>query len=156
MAERDIIFLVGKDEYGLDVQGITAIESMTDIVPVPNAPACILGLMHLRGEVIPVYSLRKRFDMEEVTDTAKNKLIVARYNGKSIALKVDEVLEMHDFEESTLSDTPVIAKSARTTYIRAVANKQGKLVLLLEPSGMYEGDEEAQMEEVLKKLNEGE
>lgn len=156
MAERDIIFLVGKDEYGLDVQGITAIESMTDIVPVPNAPACILGLMHLRGEVIPVYSLRKRFDMEEVTDMARNKLIVARYNGKSIALKVDEVLEMHDFEESTLSDTPVIAKSARTTYIRAVANKQGKLVLLLEPSGMYEGDEEARMEEVLKKLNEGE
>ncbi len=154
MAERDIIFLVGKDEYGLDVQGITAIESMTDIVPVPNAPACILGLMHLRGEVIPVYSLRKRFDMEEVTDMAKNKLIVARYNGKSIALKVDEVLEMHDFEESTLSDTPVIAKSARTTYIRAVANKQGKLVLLLEPSGMYEGDEEAQMEEALKKMKE--
>lgn len=154
MAERDIIFLVGKDEYGLDVQGITAIESMTDIVPVPNAPACILGLMNLRGEVIPVYSLRKRFDMEEVTDTAKNKLIVARYDGKSIAFKVDEVLEMHDFEESTLSDTPVIAKSARTTYIRAVANKQGKLVLLLEPSGMYEGDEEAQMEEVLKKMSE--
>ncbi|MBR6536120.1 MAG: purine-binding chemotaxis protein CheW [Lachnospiraceae bacterium] len=154
MAERDIIFLVGKDEYGLDVQGITAIESMTDIVPVPNAPVCILGLMHLRGEVIPVYSLRKRFDMEEVTDMAKNKLIVARYNGKSIALKVDEVLGMHDFEESTLSDTPVIAKSARTTYIRAVANKQGKLVLLLEPSGMYEGDEEAQMEEALKKMKE--
>ncbi len=154
MAERDIIFLVGKDEYGLDVQGITAIESMTEIVPVPNAPACILGLMHLRGEVIPVYSLRKRFDMEEVTDMAKNKLIVARYDGKSIALKVDEVLEMRDFEESELSDTPVIAKSARTTYIRAVANKGGKLVLLLEPSGMYEGDEEAQMEEVLKKLSE--
>ncbi len=153
MAERDIIFLVGKDEYGLNVQGITAIEPMTDIVPVPNAPACILGLMNLRGEVIPVYSLRKRFEMEEVTDMAKNKLIVARYDGKFIALKVDEVLEMRDFDENTLSDTPVIAKSARTTYIRAVANKQGKLVLLLEPSGMYEGDEEAQMEEVLQKLN---
>lgn len=152
MAERDIIFLVGKDEYGLDVQGVTAIEPMMDIVPVPNAPACVLGLMNLRGEVIPVYSLRKRFEMEEETDAERNKLIVARYNGKSIALKVDEVLEMQDFDDSALSDTPVIAKSARTTYIRAVANKKGKLVLLLEPSGMYEGDEEAQMEEVLKNL----
>jgi len=152
MAERDIIFLVGKDEYGLDVQGVTAIEPMMDIVPVPNAPACVLGLMNLRGEVIPVYSLRKRFEMEEETDAERNKLIVARYNGKSIALKVDEVLEMQDFDDSALSDTPVIAKSARTTYIRAVANKKGKLVLLLEPSGMYEGDEEAQMEEVLKSL----
>lgn len=152
MAERDIIFLVGKDEYGLDVQGVTAIEPMMDIVPVPNAPACVLGLMNLRGEVIPVYSLRKRFEMEEETDVERNKLIVARYNGKSIALKVDEVLEMQDFDDSALSDTPVIAKSARTTYIRAVANKKGKLVLLLEPSGMYEGDEEAQMEDVLKNL----
>lgn len=156
MAERDIIFLVGKDEYGLDVQGITAIEPMMDIVPVPNAPECILGLMNLRGEVIPVYSLRKRFGMEEFTDMAKNKLIVARYEGKSIALKVDEVMEMQDFDDGDISDTPVITKSARTTYVRAVANKQGKLVLLLEPSGMYEGDEEAQMDEVLKKMSSGE
>ena len=153
MAERDIIFLVGKDEYGLDVQGITAIETMMDIVPVPNAPECILGLMNLRGEVIPVYSLRKRFGMVEMTDMAKNKLIVARYDGKSIALKVDEVMEMQDFEDSAVSETPMIAMSARTTYVRAVANKGGKLVLLLEPSGMYEGDEEAQMEEALKKMN---
>ena len=153
MAERDVIFLVGKEEYGLDVQVVTAIEPMMDIVPVPNAPACVLGLMNLRGEVIPVYSLRKRFGLEEATDVAKNKLIVALYDGKSIAFKVDEVMEMQDFEDSTISDTPVIAKSARTAYVRAVANKQGKLVLLLNPAGMYEGDEEAQMEEVLKKMS---
>ena len=152
MAERDVIFLVGKEEYGLDVQVVTAIEPMMDIVPVPNAPTCVLGLMNLRGEVIPVYSLRKRFELEEVADKEKNKLIVAHYDGKAIAFKVDEVLEMHDFEDDTISDTPVIAKSARTTYVRAVAKKEKKLVLLLEPSGMYEGDEEAQMEEVLKSL----
>lgn len=156
MAERDIIFLVGKEEYGLDVTFVTAIEPMTDIVPVPNAPACVLGLMNLRGEVIPVYSLRKRFGMEEQDDAAKNKLIVARYDEKSIAFKVDEVMEMQDFEDSAISDTPIIAKSARTTYVRAVANKQGKLVLLLNPAGMYEGDEEAQMEEVLKNLEKSE
>ena len=152
MAERDIIFLVGKEEYGLDVTFVTAIEPMMEIVPVPNAPACVMGLMNLRGEVIPVYSLRKRFGLEELANPEKNKLIVTKYDGKSIAFKVDEVMEMQDFEDSAISDTPVIAKSARTTYVRAVANKQGKLVLLLNPAGMYEGDEEAQMEEVLKNL----
>ncbi len=156
MAERDVIFLVGKEEYGLDVQVVTAIESMMDIVPVPNAPECVLGLMNLRGEVIPVYSLRKRFMLDEAYDKAKNKLIVARYNEKAIAFKVDEVMEMQDFEDASLSDTPVIAKSARTNYVRAVANKQGKLILLLNPAGMYEGDEEAQMEEVLKSMKESE
>ena len=154
MAERDVIFLVGKEEYGLDVQVVTAIEPMMDIVPVPNAPTCVLGLMNLRGEVIPVYSLRKRFELEEVADKEKNKLIVALYDGKSIAFKVDEVMEMQDFEDADISETPVIAKSARTNYVRAVANKKGKLVLLLDPAGMYEGDEEAQMEAVLKGLEE--
>ena len=120
MAERDVIFLVGKEEYGLDVQAVTAIEPMMDIVPVPNAPTCVLGLMNLRGEVIPVYSLRKRFELEEVADKEKNKLIVAHYDGKSIAFKVDEVLEMQDFEDSLISDTPLITKSVRTTYVRAV------------------------------------
>jgi len=152
MAERDIIFLVGKEEYGLDVRVVTAIEPMMDIVPIPNAPKCILGLMNLRGEVIPVYSLRKRFELDEYTDASKNKLIVACYDGKFIAFKVDEVMEMQDFEDVDISDTPVIAKSARTTYVRAVANKQGKLVLLLNPAGMYEGDEEAQIEEALKNI----
>lgn len=152
MAERDIIFHVGPEEYGMDVQVVTAIEPMMEIVPVPNAPVCVLGLMNLRGEVIPVYSLRKRFGMEEQNNPAKNKLIVVTYDGKALAFKVDEVLEMCDFDEDKITDTPVIAKTAKTAYVRGVANKQGKLVLLLNPAGMYEGDEEEQMEEILKSL----
>ncbi len=152
MAEREIIFLVGDQEYGIDVQKVTAIEPMMDIVPVPSAPSCVLGLMNLRGEVIPVYSLRKRFLLEEENDPAKNKLIVTRYDGTSIAFKVDEVLEMYDFTDELLSDTPAIAKSAQTAYVRAIANKHGKLVLLLNPATMYQGDEEARMAEVLKKM----
>lgn len=150
MAERDIIFCIGEQEYGIDVQLVTAIEPMVDIVPVPSAPACVLGLMNLRGEVIPVYSLRKRFSLEEYTDSAKTKLIVTRYDGTPLAFKVDEVMEMFDFTENLITEPPVIAKSAQTAYVRAVANKQGKLVLLLNPAAMYEGDEEAQMAEMLK------
>lgn len=150
MAERNIIFRIGEEEYGFDVQLVTAIEPMSDIVPVPNAPACILGLMNLRGDVIPVYSLRKRFMLEEYNDAVKTKLIVTRYEGKSIAFKVDEVMEMHDFGPDDISVPPVITVNSRTGYVRAVANKQGKLVLLLNPAGMYEDDEEERMEEVLK------
>jgi len=156
MAERDIIFRIGEQEYGFDVQLVTAIEPMMDIVPVPNAPTCVLGLMNLRGEVIPVYSLRKRFLLEEQTDPAKTKLIVTRYDQMPIAFKVDEVLEMFDFTEDLITDPPVITKSTQTAYVRAVANKQGKLVLLLNPATMYEGDEEEQMAEVLKRMQSAE
>lgn len=150
MAETDIIFSIGEEEYGFDVQLVTAIEPITDIVPVPNAPARVLGLMNLRGEVIPVYSLRRKFLMEECEGSARSKLIVTQYNGKPLAFKVDEVLEMVDFPDEAITQTPIIAKSAQTAYVRAIANKQGKLVLLLNPASMYEGNEEAQMAEVLK------
>lgn len=150
MAETDIIFSIGEEEYGFDVQLVTAIEPITNIVPVPNAPACILGLMNLRGEVIPVYSLRRKFLLEECADSPRSKLIVTQYNGKLLAFKVDEVLEMVDFPQGAITGTPIIAKSAQTAYVRAVANKQGRLVLLLNPATMYEGNEEAQMAEALK------
>lgn len=152
MAERDIIFRIGEQEYGIDVQLVTAIEPMLDIVPVPNGPDCILGLMNLRGEVIPVYSLRTKFKLEEYTHPEKTKLIVTRYDDTPLAFKVDEVMEMYDFTEDLITATPVIAKSAQTAYVRAVANKQGKLVLLLNPATMYEGDEQEQMAEVLKSM----
>lgn len=152
MAERDIIFCIGEQEYGIDVQLVTAIESMTDIVPMPNAPECILGLMNLRGEVIPVYSLRKRFLLEEYTDPTKNKLIVTRYNGTPLAFKVDDVLEMCDFEEEQVTDPPLLTKNVQTAYVRCVANKSGKLVLLLDPASMYQGDEEEQMAAMLKDM----
>lgn len=153
MAERDIIFRVGEQEYGFDVSYVTAIESVLDIVPVPNAPRCILGLMNLRGEVIPVYSLRKRFNLEEMIVNKVSKIIVARYDGKPLAFLVDEVMEMTDFAADKLTPPPVITKNEHTAYVRAIADKKGKLVLLLDPASMYEGDEEEQMNRVLESLN---
>ncbi|MCH5272611.1 MAG: purine-binding chemotaxis protein CheW [Lachnospiraceae bacterium] len=152
MAERNIIFRINGEEYGIDVQLVTAIEPIMDIVPVPNAPARVLGLMNLRGEVIPVYSLRKRFLLEEYTDPINTKLIVTRYQDKRIAFKVDEVLEITDFEEEAVTNMPLIVKNENTEYVRAVANRQGRLILLLNPATMYEGDEEEQMMEALKQM----
>lgn len=153
MAERDIIFRIGEHEYGFDVSYVTAIESVVDIVPVPNAPYCILGLMNLRGEVIPVYSLRRRFQLPEKASDGDSKIIVARYDGKPLAFLVDEVIEMTDFSADKLTQTPLIAQNEHTDYVRAIANKRDKLVLLLNPASMYEGDEEAQMDKVMESLN---
>lgn len=152
MAERDIIFRIGEQEFGFDVFFVTAIESAPKIVAVPNSPHCILGLMNLRGEVIPVYGLRRRFEMEDAAPDGSAKLIVTRYGRKPLAFLVDEVLEMRDFEEEQLTPPPVITKSDRTDFIRAVANKDGRLVLLLDPASMYEGDEEAQMDQLIAEM----
>lgn len=152
MAERDVIFVVGDQKFGMDVTLVKAIEPMMAITPIPNAPRCIRGLMNLRGEVIPVYSLRRRFDWPDGKVSSLSKLIVTRYDGKALAFDVDEVLEMRDFDRTTVTPQPTITKNERTGYIRSIGHSKGELVLLIDPSSVFEGDEEERMNKIIEEL----
>lgn len=152
MAERDVIFVVGNQKFGMNVNLVKAIEPMMTITPLPNAPTCIRGLMNLRGEVIPVYSLRRKFGWPDGRTSSISKLIVTRYDGKALAFDVDEVLEMRDFDSTTVTVQPTITKNERTGYIRSIGHAKGELVLLIEPSSVFEGDEEERMNQVIQDL----
>lgn len=152
MAERDIIFRVGGQEYGFDVRLVTAIEPVSAVIPVPNAPKCIRGLMNLRGEVIPVYSLHRKFGLPDGPMSEGSKQIVTRLGDRVLAFDVDEVTEMIDFEDKELSAPPKITVNEKTAYMRLIGSKNGRLFLLLNPDGMYEGDEEEVMNRVMQEL----
>ncbi len=131
MAAQQVIFRVNDGEYGLDVSQVNAIETLTDVVPVPNAANHILGIMNLRGDVLPVYSLRTKFGLQEIPNTEQTKIIVTKSNGVTIAFKVDEVKEIMECEDAKLIDFPSIARGPETAYVDRVANHNGRLVLLL-------------------------
>ncbi len=131
MATQQVIFRVNEGEYGLDVSQVNAIETLTDVVPVPNAANHILGIMNLRGDVLPVYSLRTKFGLQEVPVNEQTKIIVTTSNGVAIAFKVDEVKEIIECDDSKLADFPSIARTQETAYVDKVANHNGRLILLL-------------------------
>ena len=131
MATQQIIFRVNEGEYGLDVSQVNAIETLSDVVPVPNAANHILGIMNLRGDVLPVYSLRTKFGLQEVPVNEQTKIIVTKSKGVTIAFKVDEVKEIIECDDSKLADFPSIARTQETAYVDRVANHNGRLILLL-------------------------
>ncbi len=131
MATQQVIFRVNEGEYGLDVSQVSAIETLTDVVPVPNAANHILGIMNLRGDVLPVYSLRTKFGLEEAPVDELTKIIVTKSNGVMIAFKVDEVKEIIECDAAKLVEFPSIARSQETAYVDRVANHDGRLILLL-------------------------
>ena len=131
MAPQQIIFRVNEGEYGLDVSQVNAIETLSDVVPVPNAANHILGIMNLRGDVLPVYSLRTKFGLQEVPVNEQTKIIVTKSCGVTIAFKVDEVKEIIECDDSKLADFPSIARTQETAYVDRVANHNGRLILLL-------------------------
>ena len=144
MATQQIIFRVNEGEYGLDVSQVNAIETLSDVVPVPNAANHILGIMNLRGEVLPVYSLRTKFGLQEVPVDEQTKVIITKSNDVTIAFKVDEVREIIECNDAKLTDFPSIARSQDTAYVDRVANHNGRLILLLDQDKLLkEGEAEA-------------
>lgn len=140
-ATKQVVFKLGGEEYGFDILIVNAIETYQGIVPVPNAPNYILGILNLRGEVIPVYSLRVKFGLQE-TETATSQLIITKTNGIIVGYKVDAVDGIVEFSEKDLNEVPVIIKSRKTKYAKQVANKNGKMIILLDHDGILDDKEQ--------------
>ena len=147
---KQVIFKVGEEEYGLDIMLVNGIEKYTNIVKVPNAPACIKGIINLRGEVIPVYSLRRKFGLEEGQVDDNTKLIITKTQGMLLAYEVDSVQEIVEIPGSRIKEAPVIVCNEMTSYIHAIANVDNRMVVLLSQDGVITSAEKERIEKLVK------
>lgn len=143
---KQVIFALGNEEYGLDIMIVNAIEKYTDIVRVPNGPECIKGIINLRGDVIPVYSLRKKFGLEEKAIDENTKLVITKSNNIMMAYEVDAVKEIIEIPAESISETPIIVKSKNTTYLKSIANINGRMIILLDHNGILTDKEQENIE----------
>ena len=151
-ATQQIIFKVQDGEYGFDVSKVNAIETLNNVVAVPNTASHILGIINLRGEVLPIYSLRMKFNLPEIPVNEQTKIIVTTSNGVTIAFKVDEVKEIIECGVDKLSEFPVIARTEETAYVDVVANHNGRLILLLDQDKILGTEEAKAISEFVKDL----
>lgn len=152
MATQYVIFTVHDGEYGMDVSKVSAIETLTSVTPVPNAANHILGIMNLRGDVLPVYSLRTKFGLQEQPVNEKTKIIITKSCGVDIAFKVDEVKEIITCDDSALTEFPSIARRNETAYVDKVANSNGRLILLINQDRVLLADEAEAISEMIRNV----
>lgn len=127
-----IVINIGDEQYGIDIKYIDNIVRLPQITRVPKVPAHFLGVINLRGEVIPVMSLRIKMDLEADTPTKDTRIIIikmAQY--EAIGMMVDSVKEVvnlsSDQIESTGSD-----KRDEAAYVRGIGKHDGGLISLLD------------------------
>lgn len=152
-SEKHIIFRIGDEEYGLSVMDVKAIENDVNINVVPNAPAYLKGIIQLRGDVIPVYSLRQKFGLEDKEPDDSTKLIITTSNDILMAYEVDLVHEIIEIEENQMIETPGIVKCDETKYIKNVANINGRLIILLDYNGILAVAEQENAKILIKELS---
>lgn len=154
MEFKPVVFKVDNQNYGVDISLVNGIEKVQQIVMVPNSNPDIKGIINLRGDVVPIYSLRHHFKLPEVSPTDDTKFIVVQTRGLNIALEVDSVQEIQNLEEGQMHDMPLIVKSDETSYFRKVVNVGGSLILIINIEELLSEEEANHIQKLVDDLKE--
>lgn len=146
---KQIIFKIGDGVYGIDVAKVMGIEKDIPVISIPNAPECIKGIINLRGDVIPVFSIREKFKMPDVQFDTRD-LIIAKSQGVPIAIEVDQVKEIIELDDTKFGEVPSIVKSGETKYMEAVAHVESGLVLVLNLDGLLSREQLQHLQDVVQ------
>lgn len=125
-------FRVGTEMYALDIMRIKEIIRPQKLTPIPKAPSFIEGVINLRGAVIPVADMRKRFDQPVTENDRKNRVVICSLSGKIIGLLVDEVSEVRRYKRQEVSPAPEFLKGPEAEYFLGVARRDEEFVMLVD------------------------
>ncbi|HEU5404131.1 MAG TPA: chemotaxis protein CheW [Terriglobales bacterium] len=134
-------FRVGNETFGVPIQNVHEIVRMMDITNVPDAPIYIEGVINLRGKIIPVIDLRKRFGEKEIKASKKNRILVAEVGTKMVGLVVDAASEVLKLPPSDVDPPPNVFEDGELNYVTGVGKLNGRLVILVELSKIMQRGE---------------
>ena len=130
-----LTFNLGGEQYGLEILKVREIIGIMDITRVPRTPDFIRGIINLRGKVIPVIDLRKKFTMPTIDDTEQTCIIVVdmlfENNSLLMGIIVDSVSEVLDIDTDEIDSTPMFGSSVTTDFIQGIAKTKGGVKILL-------------------------
>lgn len=128
-----IVVKFGDEQYGIDIKYIDNIVRMQRITRVPKVQSYIKGVINLRGEVIPVVSIRLKMGLSEDAFTKKTRIIIIRLdNGEIIGMLVDEVKEVVTLETSQIEKVAYDSSDEKVNYLSGVGKDKGELISLLD------------------------
>lgn len=128
-----LFFTIGDKTYGVEIEFVKEIISIEQITVVPKIPDYIKGVINIRGKVVPVISVRKRFGMEEIPYDDRTCIIVLEFeNGEQVGIIVDRVQEVVVVDKTIISKTPDCKNVNSNRYIKSIINSEDNIKLLLD------------------------
>ena len=127
-----VTFNLGQEEFGIDILMVQEINRMVEITKVPQSPPHCEGVINLRGKVIPVIDLRKKFEMDIEEWTKNTRIVVCDVEGSVVGMIVDAVEEVLRIPSSTIEPAPEIVTTVNSDYIQGVAKMDDRLLIFLD------------------------
>jgi len=143
-----VSFRLGKEDYGIEILKVQEIIRMQHLTRVPNAPVSIEGVINLRGKVIPVVGLRKRFGLEPRSHDKETRIIVVEIKGDVFGFEVDAVSEVLRIPAGTV-EPPPRASRRNNEYVSGVGKLNSRLLLLLDVERLMSESEFTAMQSIV-------
>lgn len=137
-----VSFNLDQEEYGVDVLKVREIIRMPTVTRVPNTPHYVDGVINLRGKVIPIISMRKKFGLMDAENDKQTRIMVMDVDGELMGFIVDAVSEVIRISGSEIQPSPaVVATGVDQECIAGVINQAERLLVLLDLEKMFSNDE---------------
>jgi len=140
-------FRIGRETFGLPISIVREIVRVPEITSVPNAPDYIEGVINLRGRIIPIVDLRKRFGEKSFEPNKKNRIVVVELESRAIGLIVNSASEVLRIPPSEIEEPHNVFKEGELNYITGVGKLNGRLVILLDLNKILQRGELTRIEE---------
>lgn len=128
-----VIFKLAEQDYGIDIYNVRVIEKVSKYTRVPNAEDYVKGVINLRGEVVPVIDLVKRFGvLSENIDDSESRIVIVSVKDVVVGLLVDSSSEVLTLYKDDIDSTPNIGEQVSDDFIKGIGKKDGRLIMLLD------------------------
>ncbi len=147
-----VVFQLLDQTYGIDIAAVHEIIRMESITYVPRAPEFIEGIINLRGRIIPVIDLGKRFNLSTGERTKASRIIIVEVGGVTVGMIVDAVLEVLRVPATSIEPPPPIIHGIEAAYLRGIVLWNEKLIILLNLDRILFEHEQRALEEAQERL----
>lgn len=135
-----VIFRLADESYGIDIDFVENIEKHTDITRVPYTEKYIQGVINLRGNIIPVINVRKRFKLEDKSADKDSRIMIINLNDLKVGLLVDASSEVLQIEDESIEPAPSVT-GADDDYVSEIGKDNGRIIMIIDLEKLLELEE---------------
>lgn len=146
---KPVVFELNGEKYGIDINRVSGIEKEQHIVSVPNSPENIKGIINLRGTIVPVYNLARKFKAQDIAPE-NSQLIITKIGEMLLAVEVESVKEIFDISADSISEVPAIIQGGKTSYILEIAKVGNDLLIILDVDSLLTEEEQQDVADFVK------
>ena len=143
-----VCFKIGNEDYGIEILKVQEILKLPKITELPKTVGFIMGVIDLRGKVLPVVALGKRFDIEASDISKSQKAIVVNIKEKEVALAIDSVSSVAKVDSKDIEPPPPIVKGISGRYIVGIAKIDEDFIVILDIDQIFSSDEISVIEQI--------